>query len=96
MYIEGKGNWLNHITNALDEYYYRVLIEYYYRGTTKMTPFEMSIVDNRALPNPILNKIKLPKFPTFPKFQVGDFVGVPDKPSVYSKSYTTNWNRELH
>ena len=30
-----------------------------------------------------------------PKFQVGDFVRVPDKRSVYSKGYTTNWNREL-
>ena len=41
----------------------------------------------------------MPKFraasPTFPKFQVGDFVRVPDKRSVYSKGYTTNWNREL-
>ena len=26
---------------------------------------------------------------------MGDFVRVPDKHSVYSKSYTTNWNREL-
>ena len=30
-----------------------------------------------------------------PKFQVGVFVRVPDKRSVYSKGYTTNWNREL-
>ena len=85
MYIEGRGNWLNHINNALDKYNNRV------HGTTKMTPFEMSL--NTAIPNPILNdKIKMPKFP---KFQVGDFVRVPDKRSVYSKGYTTNWNREL-
>ena len=30
-----------------------------------------------------------------PKFQVGDFVRVPDKRNIYSKGYTTNWNREL-
>ena len=30
-----------------------------------------------------------------PKFQVGDFVRVPDKHNLYSKGYTTNWNREL-
>ena len=57
----------------------------------KMTPFEMSF--KSAIPNN-----KMPKFhaalPKFQKFQVGDFVGVPDKRSVYSKSYTTNWNRE--
>ena len=26
---------------------------------------------------------------------MGDFVRVPDKRSVYSNHYTTNWNREL-
>ena len=86
MYIEGKGNWLNHIYNALDKYNIRV------HGTTKMTPYEMSF--KTAIPNN-----KLPKFravsPTFPKFQVGDFVKVPDKRNIYSKSYTTNWNLEL-
>ena len=30
-----------------------------------------------------------------PKFQVGDYVRVPDKRNLYSKGYTTNWNREL-
>ena len=29
-----------------------------------------------------------------PKFQVGDFVRAPDKRNLYSKGYTTNWNRE--
>ena len=55
-----------------------------------MTPFEMSTNTNKQIPHPILNdKIKLPKF------QVGDFVRVPDKRILYSKGYTTNWNREL-
>ena len=26
---------------------------------------------------------------------MGDFVRVPDKRNIYSKGYTTNWNREL-
>ena len=30
-----------------------------------------------------------------PKFQVGDFVSVPDKRNLYGKGYATNWNREL-
>ena len=34
IYIEGKGNWLNHINNALDKYNNRI------HTTTKMTPFE--------------------------------------------------------
>ena len=82
MYIEGKGNWLNHIINALDKYNNRV------HGTTKMTPFEM--VSNNST-----TKTNLIPTPNFPKFQVGDFVRVPDKSSVYSKGYRTNWNREL-
>ena len=82
MYIEDKGNWLNHIDNALDKYNNRV------HGTTKMTPLEAS--NNSLIPsNNIINNIKILKF------QVGDFVRVPDKRSVYSKGYTTNWNREV-
>ena len=91
MYIEGKGNWLNHINNVLDRYNNMV------HGTTKMTPFEMSFNNliprdsyrsfarsyTRSFANPIL------------KFQVGDFVRVPDKRNIYSKGYTTNWNRDL-
>ena len=80
MYIEGKGNWLNHLDAASQKYNIRV------HGTTKKTPFEMSFcaASHTAIPNPILNdKIKLSKFP--PKFQVGDFVRVPDKRNLYSK-----------
>ena len=29
------------------------------------------------------------------KFVVGDYVRVPDKRNIFSKGYTTNWNREL-
>ena len=92
MYIEGKGNWLNHINNALDKYNNRV------HGTTKMTPFEMKFcaASHTAIPNPILkDKMKLPKFPNFPKFQGGVFVRVHDKGNIFSKGYTTIWNREL-
>ena len=81
MYIEGKGNWLNHLDAALDKYNNRV------HGTTKMTPFEAN--KNPIDPPTFVNK------PKQPKFQVGDFVRVPDKRNIYSKGYTTNWNREL-
>ena len=93
MYIEGKGNWLNHLDAALDKYNNRV------HGTTKMTLFEMSFntliraTTTAASPNLIPNNNKL--HTASPKFQVGDFVRVPDKRNIYSKGYTTNWNREL-
>ena len=93
MYIEGKGNWLNHINNALDKYNNRV------HGTTKMTPFEAS--NNSLLPSNNINNNRIPRdsyrdsYRSFVKYQLGDFVRVPDKRNIYSKGYTTNWNREL-
>ena len=83
MYIEGKACWLNHINSALDKYNNRV------HGTTKMTPFEMVTNTNKII------NIKNNKNEKIPKFQVGDYVRVPDKRNLYSKGYTTNWNREL-
>ena len=80
-YIEGKGNWLNHLSKALDKYNNRV------HTTTRMTPFEAS---NKPIDPPtFVNK------PKQPKFHVGDYVRVPDKRNLYSKGYTTNWKREL-
>ena len=81
MYIEGKGNWLNHLDAALQKYNNRV------HGTTRMTPFE---ANNQPIDPPSF--VKKPKQP---KFQVGDYVRVPDKRNLYSKGYTTNCNREL-
>ena len=91
MYIEGKGNWLNHLDAALDKYNSRV------HGTTKMTPFEMSFntLIRAASPNLIPKNDNNNHNNKLPKFQVGDFVRVPDKRNIYSKGYTTNWNREL-
>ena len=91
MYIEGKGNWLNHLDAALDKYNNRV------HGTTKMTPFEMSFntLIHAASPNLIPKNDNNNHNNKLPKFQVGDYVRVPDKRNIYSKGYTTNWNREL-
>ena len=83
MYIEGKACWLNHLDAAMEKYNNRV------HGTTKMTPFEMVTNTNK------INNIKINKNEKRPKFQVGDYVRVPDKRNIYSKGYTTNWNREL-
>ena len=81
MYIEGKACWLNQLDAAMENYKNRV------HGTTKMTPFE---ANNQPIDPPtFVNE------PKQPKFQVGDYVRVPDKRNLYSKGYTTNWNREL-
>ena len=81
MYNEGKCNWLNHLDAAIQKYNNRV------HATTKMTPFEAN--KKPIDPPTFVNKLKQPKF------QVGDYVRVPDKRNIYSKGYTTNWNREL-
>ena len=86
MFIEGKGNWLNHINIALKKYNNRV------HGTTKMTLFEMSF--NEPIPRSYTNLIPN-NYNKIPNIQVEDFVRVPDKRNVYSKGYTTNCNREL-
>ena len=55
MYIEGKGNWWNHLDAALQKNNNRV------HGTTKMTPFEAS--NNSLIPsNNIINNNINPKF----------------------------------
>ena len=91
MYIEGKGSWLNHLDAALQKYNNRV------HGTTKMTPFEMSFntLIRAASPNLIPKNDNNNHNNKLPKFQVVDYVRVPDKRNIYSKGYTTNWNREL-
>ena len=58
MYLEGKGNWLNHIIKALDKYNNCA------HSTTKMTPFELRF--NTPIPNNNNNHCnKLSKFPKF-------------------------------
>ena len=102
MYIEGKFCWLSHLDAALQKYNNRV------HGTTKMTPFEASNNIEGALGTAQLashtegasRKLVLNlKFSNIknevPKFQVGDYVRVPDNRNYYSKGYTTYWNGEL-
>ena len=89
MYVEGKGNWLNHLDAALQKYNNRV------HTTTKMAPFEAN--KKPIDPPTFVNKPKQPHSfaQSFAKFQEGDFVRVPDKRNIHSKGYTTKWNREL-
>ena len=54
-----------------------------------MTLFEMS-TNNKLLPNKNNYTAKLASH-KLPKFQVEDYVGVPDKRNLYSKGYTTNF-----
>ena len=83
MYIEAKACWLNHLDNAMEKYNH-------VHGTTKMTPFEASNDE------PILKVICISSLipsnnnDKLPKFQVGDYVRVPDKSDIYSKERLYN------
>ena len=88
MYIDRKACWLNHLDTAMEKYNNRV------HGTIKMTPFEM-VTNNQLIPNNTEGALRNNFKNKQPKFQVGDYVRVPDKRNLYSKGYTTNWNREL-
>ena len=59
-----------------------------------MTPFEMS-TNQKLIPNNTEGALRNNFKNKQPKFHVGDYVRVPDKRNIYSKGYTTNWNREL-
>ena len=84
MYNKGKACWLNHLDTAMENYKNHV------HGTLKRTPFELVINTKKSILHTIPNNNN-----KLPKFQVGEFVSVPDKRNLSGKSCTTNWNREL-
>ena len=84
MYNEGKACWLNHLDYAMEKNKDRV------HGTTNITPIEM-VTDSKLIPR---NK-SIYKSKKQPKFLVGDYIRDPHKKNIYSKGYTTNWNRGL-
>ena len=82
MFINGDGNWIDLLKDAMIDYNNRV------HSTIKMTPAEASGNPENVKYIQTLTEIK-------PKFKVGDFVRNADKRNIYSKGYTSNWNREL-
>ena len=82
MFINGDGNWVDLLKDAMIDYNNRV------HSTIRMTPAEASDNPDNVKYIQTLTKIK-------PKFKVGDFVRNADKRNIYSKGYTSNWNREL-
>ena len=92
MYIEGKACWLNHLDAALQKYNNRV------HGTTKTSPFAVSnktakLAPHKLIPSNKNNNEGALRKKKLSKFQVRGFVRVPDERHLYSKGYTTNWNR---
>ena len=90
MFINGDGNWENILNDAVITYNNNI------HSTINMTPVDAS--NN-------LDKIRYIREPASqiiststkiePKFKVGDYARNADKRNIFSKGYTSNWNREL-
>ena len=82
MFINGVGNWVKILNDAVIAYNNNI------HSTINMTP-----VDASNNPDNVRYYVKSTK--ATPKFNVGDYVGNADKRNIFSKGYTSNWNREL-
>ena len=82
MFINGDGNWVNILNDAVITYKNNI------HSTINMTPIDASN-------NPDNVKYTFSFKNINPKLKVGDYVRNADKRNIFSKGYTSNWNREL-
>ena len=82
MFINGDGNWVNILNGAVITYNNNI------HSTINMTPVDASN-------NPDKDKYTFNFKNIKPKLKVGDYVRNADKRNIFSKGYTSNWNREL-
>ena len=97
MFINGDGNWVNILNDAVITYNNNI------HSTINMTPVNASNNPDkvRYISEPASQiiststKIKSRGKPGYAQFKVGDYVRNADKRNIFSKGYTSNWNREL-
>ena len=82
MFIKGDGNWVNLLNDVVITYNNNI------HSTINMTP-----VDASNNPDKVKYYVKSTKATT--KLKVGHYVRNADKRNIFSKGYTSNWNREL-
>ena len=82
MFINGDGNWVNILNDAVVTYNNNI------HSTINMTP-----VDASNNPDKVKNTFSFKNIKG--KLNVGDYVRNVDKRNIFSKGYTSNWNREL-
>ena len=82
MFINGDGNWVNILIDAVITYNNNI------HSTIFMTP-----VDASNNPDKVKYYVKYTK--ATPKFKVGNYDRNADKRNIFSKVYTSSWNREL-
>ena len=82
MFINGDGNWVIILNNAVIAYNNNI------HSTINMAPVDASN-------NPDKVKYYVISTKATPKLKIDDFVRNADKRNIYSKGYISNWNREL-
>ena len=90
MFINGDGNWVNILNDAVITYNNNI------HSTINVTPVDASNNPDkvRYIREPA-SQIIFTSTKIEPKFKVGDYVRNADKRNIFSKGYTSNWNREL-
>ena len=87
MFINGDGNWVNILNDAVITYNYNI------HSTINMTPVDASCNPDKVRYSFNFKNIKGKPGYTQPKLKVGGYVRNEDKRKFFSKSYTSNWNR---
>ena len=82
MFINGDGNLVNILNDAVVTYNNNI------HSTINMTPVDASNNPDKVKYTFSFKNIK-------PKLKFGDYVRNVDKRNIFSKGYTSNWNREL-
>ena len=82
MFINGDGNCVNKLNDAVVTYNNNI------HSKINMTPVDASN-------NPDKVKYTFSFMNIKPKFKVGDCFRNADRRNIFSKGYTSNWNREL-
>ena len=83
MFINGDGNWVNILNDAVITYNNNI------HSTINMTSVDASNNPDKVRYSFNFKIIK-------PKLKVVDYVRNADKRNIFSKGYTSNWNRELN
>ena len=89
MFINGDGNWVNILNDAVITYNNNI------HSTINMIPVDASNNPDKVKYYISETAAQINSTKATPKFKVGDYVRNADKRNIFSKGYTSNWNREL-
>ena len=89
MFINGEGNCVNILNDAVVTYNNNI------HSTINMTPVDASNNPDKVKYNISETALQNKSTKATPKFKVGDYVRNADQRNIFSKGYTSNWNREL-